>query len=364
MIICTKCILNEKYPKITFDIDGTCSLCKKPANYKPFGEGKLQKIFEKARSKNASYDALVPLSGGKDSSYILHLAVNVYKLKVLAMTWDNGFLSPLALTNIRRAIEITQVKHIFCKPDPEVRKKIYRIMLLSSGDMCGACDIGTKANIIKVAQDHSIPVILYGTSPLEEDSFVPDSIQDVARLKYILSRSKELSKKEINGFLIYPNLNNVQLSFNKRVGKFGKEVRPLFYLMNLSDKEIGEIITRELDWKDDNREFSKHFDCIAEPFTNYIRNKIYGYERRLCQFSNMIRKNEISRASAMKLYNKDNIDTLPDNYPYILNYLDLTENDLEKITGNTPLKYEKHISKMNILYSNLMGLKNKLIPGV
>jgi tRNA(Ile)-lysidine synthase TilS/MesJ len=358
MKICNKCILNDNYRDISFNEAGTCSLCVEQRTYVPFGEDKLMKIIDEAKKKNCSYDALVPISGGKDSTYILYLAVKVYKLKVLTMTYDNGLFSQIALDNIQQALKITNVKHITCKPDAEVQKKIYRNMFLKSGDICGACDIGTKANILKVAHDYSVPIILYGTSPLEEDSFIPDSIQDIARFKYILKKSNDLTRKEINDFLIYPNLNLFLLSYYKRTGKFGREVRPFFYIDSLTDKEMGDIITKELNWKEDNsREYSKHFDCIAEPLTNYVRNKIYGYERRICQYSNMIRRNEMSREKALELYEKDDIASKPANYKDVLKYLNLSDDDLQAIVNIPKLKYEKHTSKLNRLFVSLMKIK-------
>jgi len=361
MKTCNKCIINDNYPGISFNETGTCSLCVEQRIYKPIGEDKLLDIFREARKKNADYDVMVPLSGGKDSTYILHLAVNVYKLKVLAMTYDNGLFNQIALDNIQSAIEITKVKHIFCKPDKEIQRKIYRSMFLLSGDICGACDIGTKANILKVATDYSIPLILLGTSPLENDSFLPDSIQDKARFKYILRKSNDLSTKEINDFLIYPNLNLFLFSFYKKIGKIAKEVSPLSYIDNPTDKEMGDIITKEMNWKEDNsREYSKHFDCVAEPLTNYVRNKIYGYERRLCQYSNMIRRNEITREKALELYSIDDIASKPDNYQDVLRYLKITEEDLQMITNIQPLKYEKNTSRIDRFFTRLMKIK-KLI---
>lgn len=360
MQTCNKCIVNDNYPGISFNDKGECSLCDKQKIYKPIGEDKLIKIFNDVKNTNVEYEALVPLSGGKDSTYILHLAVNVYKLKVLSMTYDNGFLSQTALDNIERAIKKTNVKHIFCKPDKEIQKNIYRNMLLYSGDICGACDIGTKVNIIKVAQDYSVPLVLYGTSPLEEDSFVPDSIQDITRFKYILKQSKEFSKKEIEDFLIYPNLNLFKQSFYKSTGKMAREVRPLFFIENPTDKRMGEVISKEMDWQDDFRQYSKHFDCIAEPLTNYIRNKIYGYERRRCQFSNMIRRNEISREQALELFSLDKIEELPENYKEILDYLNISEKELGDIIKIPSLKYEKHTSKTNKFYTRLMNIKKSI----
>jgi len=358
MNICSKCIINENYPKIIFDERSVCSICNDHQTHKPFGEEKLLAIFQNAKNKNSKYDALVPLSGGKDSTYILHLAVNVYKLKVLTMTYDNGFLSQIALANIKKSVELTKVEHVFRYSDSETQRKIYKTMLLNSGDFCGACDIATKANILKVAAEYSVPIILYGSSPLENDSFVPDSIQDIARFKYILRNSKEFSERDINNFLIYPNLNLFYLSLYKKIGKISQEVRPLFYISNPSDKEMGNIITDKLGWQNDNsREYSKHFDCIAEPLTNYIRQKIYSYERRICQYSNMIRRNEISRDKALQLYAADQINEKPANYKDILDILQISENDFANIENISPLKYETKTSKINRIFAQLIKIK-------
>lgn len=336
-------------------------MCTNPKQFKPLGEEKLLTIFESAKSTNAEYDALVPISGGKDSTYILHLAVNVYKLNVLTMTYDNGLLSDIALQNIESAIKATGVKHVFSRTNSMVQNKIYRHTFLHAGDICGACDIATKAHIFKVAQDHKTPIILLGTSPLENDSFVPDSIQDIERFKYIMKSADGIAKKEIKEFLIYPNLNLLRLSYYKHTGRFAKEVQPLFYIDNPTDRQMGEIITEHMGWREDkSREYSKHFDCIAEPLTNYVRNKIYGYDRRVCQYSNMIRYNEITREKASELFRTDNIESKPVNYQRVLSQLNLTDENLDAIVKNSPMKFEKHTSKMNKFFAILMKIKMRI----
>jgi len=358
MKVCNKCILTDSYPKVTFNEEGTCSMCSANHVFEPYGEDKLIRIFEAAKSKKrGEYDALVPLSGGKDSMFILYLAVKVYKLKVLTMTYDNGFVTPLALENMRKAVEKMNVKLIVCKPDNDVLKKVYKNMLLRSGDICGACGIAIKANIYKVANDYRIPIILLGNSPLEEDSFLPDTTQDINRFKHIMKEAGVLSKKEINDFLIYPNLNYFKLSLAKLTGRFAKEVFPLFYIENPSDKEMGKLIEKELDWKDDtSREYSKHFDCYVEPFTNFVRYNIYGYERRMCQYSTMIRRGEITREKAAELHQTDRTMNKPEHYQEAMTMLDINERDVETILQIKPLKYEKYVSKANKLYAKLMKL--------
>jgi hypothetical protein len=170
-----------------------------------------------------------------------------------------------------------------------------------------------------------------------------------------------ITKKEMNDFLIYPNMNYFKLSLAKRIGGFAKEVSPLFYLKNPSDKEMGEFIAKELGWKEDtSREYSKHFDCIAEPFTNYVRHHIYGYERRVCQYSTMVRRGEITREKASDLYLSDSVMEKPANYQEILDMLDIDEKDMDNVLKIKPLKYEKHTSKANKLYVKLMKFVKRI----
>ena len=163
-----------------------------------------------------------------------------------------------------------------------------------------------------------------------------------------------ISGEELRKFLIYPNLNYFTQSVYKRTGYFGNVIFPLFYIENPMDKEMGEIIKNELGWQDSNTsEYTKHFDCIAEPFTNYVRNQIYGYERRICQYSNMIRRGEINRAKAVQMFESDNFSKVPPNSEKIMEYLDVTQEGLKTVLSVKPLTYEKHTSKMNRLFAVL-----------
>jgi NH3-dependent NAD+ synthetase len=98
---------------VVIDDDGICNYCKNHQPFTPFQESELLKIFKKAKNKSRIYDALVPISGGKDSTYVLYLAVRKYKLNVLTYTFDNGFLSDVARNN-----EITREEGVqICNDD-------------------------------------------------------------------------------------------------------------------------------------------------------------------------------------------------------------------------------------------------------
>ena len=80
---CNKCLLDDKIEGVVFDNNGTCNYCNEYKPFVPYGESQLLKILQSARKKRRIYDALVPLSGGKDSTYVLYLAVKKYNLRVL-----------------------------------------------------------------------------------------------------------------------------------------------------------------------------------------------------------------------------------------------------------------------------------------
>jgi hypothetical protein len=84
MKYCKECIMPESYPGVSFDHEGICNLC---TDYKPqrcLGEGKLVELIASSEKKG-EYDSVVPLSGGKDSTYILYHAVKKLKLKCIAV---------------------------------------------------------------------------------------------------------------------------------------------------------------------------------------------------------------------------------------------------------------------------------------
>ena len=333
---CSKCILPSTYPKITFDENGVCNFCRSYKEPKPLDENILLNFFEKAKKRGGIYDALVPLSGGKDSTYVLYLATKVYKLNVLAYTFHNGFFNEIALKNIEAALKKTNADHVMFRPSWESLKKQYRAGLINSGELCSTCGIGMGHGYLKLSADWRIPLILIGGSIMEANSATPEDIYDIKRYKAIVSDAKNIDRQELKRFLIYDSMNPYLKNFNIMTGKFGRLVNPLFYLPKKSEEEIGELLAKEMDWQDRG----KHFDCIAELFTNFLRENRYGFSRRVCQYSNLIRMGEMSRDKALELIDKENIDEVQ-RRPMVLEKLEISEEEFEKLRIVPTLKYQK-----------------------
>ncbi len=352
---CTKCIAAENYSNITFDKKtGVCNYCSSFKKFVPLGEEALKSIIEKAKKKKKRYDALIPFSGGKDSTYVLYLATKVYKLNILAYTYDNGFFSNLALENIKNCIKKANVDHVFYKPNEELMHKVYSVALVNSGEICGVCGIGITNSIHKISADWDIPLILMGHSPLEDNSFTKENLYDVRRMRSVLKDSKNLTDSEIKQYLLYRKFNFISIYFLTKFGKFGKKVNIFYYLDNPTDKEIGEIIKKEMDWQDKaGKEFSKHFDCWAEPFTNYVRDHRFGQSRRISQLNNMIRIGEMTREKAMEIHLKDEVGKEPENFQKVMDALKLKREDLEAVFKIDPGKYSKYVTKANVIFEKI-----------
>ena len=356
--ICSKCLLSDDIPNVVISDSGICNYCIDYTPFVPDNSKRLQLLFNKIKKNNKKYDALVPLSGGKDSTYVLYLAINKYNLKVLTYTFDNGLMSDLAKENIKKSVEVSNVDHIWVRPEKEIIKKLYRTTLLHSGEICGVCGIGIERSMLKISEDYDISLILLGHSPSESDSFTSENLYDQARIKAILKENKSITKKEINDFLIYPNMNFISTFIQTKIGRFGQKVNLLYFEQPHSDSEIGDIIKHEFHWKDSGHsDYTRHFDCLAEPFTNYIREKRFGYSRRLPQLSYMVRNNEISIDKARLTLEKDQSE-LPD-FNFIKSTFEIDDKDINKVC-NIPLHvYDNKSSMSNTLFARVRLLMNK-----
>ncbi len=358
--ICSNCILDEKIKGVIIDDDGICNYCKNHEPFTPHGESKLLKIFRKAQHKKRHYDALVPLSGGKDSTYVLYLAVKKYKLNVLTYTYNNGFMSDFAKKNIEASVNKLGVDHIWIKHDPNLIKELYRTALLHSGEICGICGVGIERSMLKVSEGWKIPLILLGHTPTEANSFTSENIYDQNRIKAIFAQSDNINKQMLKRFLVYLNLDFINTYLYTKTGRFGKKVHILYYIDSPSEKEIGNILKKKMDWSEpEGSEYSRHFDCIAEPFTNYIRDKRFGSSRRIPQLSNLIRHHEISRDEAIKISEDDAKKNLPENYEKVMSILNLTDDDIESI-GNIPANvFSDKKSTSNMIFTKIRSLLKK-----
>jgi asparagine synthetase B (glutamine-hydrolysing) len=173
--ICTRCVLNNSFPRLTFDDQGACSICREydvwESEWKsklPEQKKALDKICTKAKSRHKEFDALIPYSGGKDSSYVLYVAKKELGLNCLAYTLDNGYLSDGAKKNIDRACKKLEVEHVYYRMNPDLMNRLYALFVRKTGYPCSACMRAIGTGLYKLADMYNIPLVIQGTSSRTE----------------------------------------------------------------------------------------------------------------------------------------------------------------------------------------------------
>ena len=117
---CTKCILPITMLFISFDDKGVCNYCKEYKFYKPKGLDEFKKLFEK---KNENFDCIVTFSGGRDSSYGMHVLKKKLNLNFLTFTYDWGMVTNLARRNQMRMCGFLGIEHILVSADIAKKRK-------------------------------------------------------------------------------------------------------------------------------------------------------------------------------------------------------------------------------------------------
>ena len=165
---CKKCV----YPAssavpLAFDDNGVCSGCRTATQRIEIDWDKRRKVFERIideyRSMNGCvYDCIIPVSGGKDSYYQIHIIKKVYGLNPLLVTYNGNNYTKTGLENVQNMREVFGVDHIFFTPKIDTLIKLNRIGFKLMGDMNWHAHAGIFTYPIRVAVHMNIPLMIWG----------------------------------------------------------------------------------------------------------------------------------------------------------------------------------------------------------
>ncbi len=163
---CTKCVISNKRPRIKFNEKNICNACEY-SQYKrneidwEQREKKLINLLDKFRSRNNSFDCIVPCSGGKDGSYVAHILKYKYNMKPLTITW-----SPFVYTDIGRknldAFISSGFDNLLYSPNKELYRKLSRVGFEFVGDNFLPFIYGQMNYALHLSIMKNIPLIFYG----------------------------------------------------------------------------------------------------------------------------------------------------------------------------------------------------------
>lgn len=165
---CVRCLYNEAHPLgLTLDEEGICSGCKiheeKDSLDWEDRWDKLEKIVKPYRSGGSfTYDCIVPVTGGNDSYFIVHIVKNKLGLNPLLVTYNKYFNTPLGIENLANLRIKFNCDILIQNVNPVSVRRITRTTLRKFGSIYWHCLAGQTVFPVQTAVFQKIPLIIWG----------------------------------------------------------------------------------------------------------------------------------------------------------------------------------------------------------
>lgn len=321
---CTRCVLPETMPFIDFDANGVCNYCRNYRPHQPKGREALERLLEKHRSRNGEPDCLIGFSGGRDSSYALHLLKTELGMNPIAYTYDWGMVTDLARRNQARLCGRLGVEHIWVSADIKAKRRNIRKNVeawLRKPDlgvvplfMAGDKQFMYHAN--RLMNEMGIHLMVYATNHYERTDFkvgfcgVRPAGGGIRLHKLTAFGKARLALYYLRSFATNPRYLNRSLvdTFTAFVSYYfvNQDFLYLFDYLDWNEETINRVLREEYDWElaTDTSTTWRIGDGTA-PFYNYIYQTIAGFTEYDTFRSNQIREGVISREDGLRLVNAE-----------------------------------------------------------
>lgn len=355
---CSRCLLPETFPGIFFDENGVCSVCKQYKRKIPKGEESFREILKSRKTTGSRYDCIIPLSGGRDSCYMLHYTVKELGLKPVAYTYDWGMVTDLARRNIQRMCSELGVEHILISADITQKRKnvqlnvkawlkrpnLATIPLFMAGDK----QFFYYAQMLK--RQMKVDNIIFGMNSLEETQF-----------KVRFARIKETGKNNIHYNLSAKNKCYLLMSYAKEFLKnpayinrslfdsftgfcsyyfLPKDYIQFFDYIQWNQNIVEDVILNQYGWeKAKGMDETWRIGDGTAAFYNYIYYKMAGFTEFDTFKSNQIREGMLDRESALASLEKSN-RVSPESFIWYCDAINIDPVDTLKIINRQKALYD------------------------
>ena len=364
MKICSNCVMDESDTNIVFDEKGVCDHCNdfydhiKPKWHTDSkGKKELDKIISKIKldGKDRDFDCIIGMSGGADSSYLLHKVVVDFGLRPLVFHVDGGWNSEIAVNNINAMIDKLGLD-LYTEVINWEEMKDFQLSYFKAG----------VANI-DVPQDHAFVATLY-------------NFADKHRIKYIMNGgniSTECVRNPLE-WLYYgtdmSQINDIRKKFGTielKTYPFSSVFRHKIYLkyirqvnvikplnfMPYIKSEAMSFLEKEYGWKPYPQ---KHFESrFTKFYEGYWLPKKFGYDTRKVQYSSLILTEQLKRDDALEALKKPAIpdEEAAHEFEYIAKKLNISTNELQMYFDQENKTYRDYKNQLRIFNAGAKLLK-------
>lgn len=333
--ICTKCVMDTTDSEIVFDSAGVCDHCLGfERDVKPYwrpderGRAELQVIVDsiKADGKGRDFDCIIGMSGGLDSSYLLHLCVAELGLRPLVFHVDGGWNTDIAVNNIQMLVDKLGLD-LYTEVINWEEMKDFQLAFFKSGvpHLDLPQDHAFVATLYHFANKYKIKYILNGGNFATECVRNPKKWlyygTDMAQIRDIHSRfgTRPLNTYPFSSVLFH----KVYLRYIRGV----QVIKPLNFLPFTKERAI-KVLSEKYGWRPYPQ---KHFESrFTKFYEGYWLPTRFGYDTRRVQYSSLILTGQMTRAEALSRLEKPAYDpaNIDEDFAYIATKLGITVDEL------------------------------------
>ena len=318
MNMCSRCVLPESFPGISFDDNGLCNYCRnmpKPAQSKKEAHiKKFEALLDNKRSQHG-FDVLLAYSGGKDSTYTLAMLKRKYRLNILAFTFDNGFVSEQAKANILHMTDAVGATSIMVRTPFALMQNAFAIAadrdiyspktLDRASSICTTCIGLVKSMILKTALAYDIPIVAYGWSP-GQAPLSSAIMQTNPRLQRITQRTvRDPLLAAVGPGLSTYFLNDADLAVPAE--RWPINIHPLAFMAYNEERIIHEISA--MGWVKPADTDPNSTNCLLNSLANYLHRKRFNFHPYAWEIAGIVRSGSMPRDEGiLKVTQEDDMD--------------------------------------------------------
>ena len=347
-ICCSKCVMDTSAKNIIFDEFGVCNFCKEfeeKLKNNSLKKKNLNKLIDDIKKKKGDYNCIIGLSGGVDSCYTLHKAIEI-GLKPLVVHMDNGWNSELAQNNIENLIKKLDVDLYTHVINWEEYKNMMEAFFQSDViDVELLMDNAMLAVNYQQASKNKISYILAGTNTATEGMPMPSNMN---WFKYDKKNIEDIVRKFSNQQLdTYPIMGSIDLI------KFilFKRIKWISFLDYFDYNKVNaiELLKNKYDFKPYPY---KHYESVFTRFyQGYILPNKFNIDKRKLHLSTLIVSGQLTRKDAMielkKKHAYPSEEMLENDKLYFLKKLNWTQNKLDDYLSRPEKSHLNYKSEKN-----------------
>ena len=341
--------IDEKKQVINFNDQGICSACtyneEKQTNINwNIREDKLIELLDRFRSKDGSYDIIVPGSGGKDSAFTAHILKYKYGMNPLTVTWSPHLYTDIGWKNMQEWMHTGGLDNILYTPNGILHREMTKTAFHNLCHPFQPFIVGQRIIGPAMAKKFGVKLVMYGENQAEYGNAIEENTNPIMNMDFFSSNNVlnmkfggvkmkdylDSGKYKKEDFLPYiaPEKKNLTDS--------GIEVHYLGYYIKWDPQECYYYSVENTGFTANPMRtegtYSKYssIDDKIDPFHYYTTLIKFGIGRCTYDAAQEVRNGKITRDEAVYLVNKYDTEFPKIYFKEFLNYIETSEEEFHK----------------------------------